>query len=65
MGSIGHWAAAACLAVTGAETMTVDTALAQPAQGLEEHNRALVAKGFGDYVPVSSGPSAAESDQEE
>jgi ketosteroid isomerase-like protein len=36
--------------------MTVDTALAQPAQGLEEHNRALVAKGFEAWANGTGSP---------
>ena len=52
----GGWAAAACLTVAGVQLMSIDAALAQPAQGLEDHNRALVAKGFEAWASGTGSP---------
>lgn len=56
MGSRSGWAAAACLAIAGMQLMMSDTAMAQPVNKLEEHNRALVAKGFDAWANGTGSP---------
>lgn len=56
MGSRSGWAAAAGLAIAGAQLMASDTALAEPTPKLEEHNRALVAKGFEAWASGTGSP---------
>lgn len=56
MGGRYSWAAAASLAIGGALLMVSDATLAQPAQGLEERNRALIAKGFEAWASGTGSP---------
>lgn len=56
MGSRIGWAATTCLAITGVQFMTSNTAAAQSAELQEEHNRALVAKGFEAWANGTGSP---------
>lgn len=57
MGSrTGGWATAARLVIAGAGLMINEPASAQPAGALEEHNRALVAKGFEAWANGTGSP---------
>ena len=56
MGSPRSWAAPARLAIAGALLMISDATSAQPADGLEEQNRALVAKGFEAWANGTGSP---------
>ncbi|MCL6698385.1 nuclear transport factor 2 family protein [Sphingomonas sp. NSE70-1] len=56
MGSRSGWSAAAGLAIAGVQLMISDAALAQSVQGMEDHNRALVAKGFEAWANGTGSP---------
>ena len=56
MGCRRGWAGAASLTIGGALLMISDAALAEPAQGLEEQNRALIAKGFEAWANGTGSP---------
>lgn len=56
MGSRRSWAAPARLAIAGTLLMMSDATFAQPALGLEEQNRALVAKGFEAWANGTGSP---------
>ena len=56
MGSRRGWAGAASLTIGGALLMISDAALAEPAQGLEEQNRALIVKGFEAWANGTGSP---------
>lgn len=56
-GRTGRWATAARIAIAGATLMiTTETVLAQSNKGLEQHNRALVAKGFEAWANGTGSP---------
>lgn len=56
MGRRYGWTAAARLVASGMQLMSIDAAMAQPPQSLEDRNRALVTKGFDAWARGTGSP---------